>query len=264
MCASAAYLEGVGELREWIEIALTNPGPRYSGNPKSTWKVDSHLWTRLGGYRAFAFNFNIRRAAAVVMGSREARMYNDTMFVKEPSAPEPTPWHQDLPYFRLGGPNNCSAWIVLDPANQASGAISYTLGSHRWGKMFCSMSFATGQFRIEDAFDGVAPDIDADPDGYPTIGFEVQPGDVVFHHLLTLHKAGPDSSRGTRRRVHTIRLAGDDSTWVNRPFSAAEFKTDLRDGDALEGPEFPVLWPRTGVEDVGFTRAVPTLNPWSG
>jgi len=237
--------DGVDLLREWIEVAIQNPSAMAGDKPGRTYIVDTRLWARFEGFRQFAFDSNIAEAAAIVMGSRQVRMYNDSMFVKEPSAPEPTPWHQDLPYFRLEGHKNCSAWIALDPANEASGAMSYALGSHRWGKLFRPVSFAKpGEYRSEEAFDGPAPDIDADPKRYPTVTFDLQPGDVVFHHLRTLHKAGPNSSKGTRRRVHTIRFAGDGSTWIDRPYSTVEFQNELRDGDPLDGPDFPVLWQR--------------------
>ena len=232
---------GVDRLRELVELAIRNPDPARNPKPGRTYIVETGLWKRFRGFRDFAFDSGIAEAAALVMGSREARMYNDTMFVKEPSAPEPTPWHQDLPYFRLDGPRNCSAWIALDPANAASGAMTYVPGSHRWGKLYQPTSFVTGENQSSDGFDGTPPDVDADPDRYPTVGFEVEPGDVVFHHLLTLHKAGPNGSTGTRRRVHTIRFAGDGSTWLNRPFSTVEFETKLDDGAPLDGPDFPVL-----------------------
>ena len=235
---------GVEFLRKWVEEAINNPDLSRNPKPNRTYIVESRLWKRFEGFRRFAFESNIAEAAATVMGSREVRMYNDTMFVKEPSAPEPTPWHQDLPYFRLDGAKNCSAWIALDPAKGASGAMTYALGSHRWGKFYRPTSFATGQQQSGQAYDGNPPDIDADPDRFPTASFEVQPGDVVFHHLLTLHKAGPNSSKRTRRRVHTIRFAGDGSTWLNRPFSTVEFETELTDGQPLRGSDFPVLWPR--------------------
>jgi ectoine hydroxylase-related dioxygenase (phytanoyl-CoA dioxygenase family) len=122
--------------------------------------------------------------------------------------------------------------------------MSYVLGSHRWGKLFRPVSFSKpGEFhQAADTYDGEAPNIDADPERYPTVTFDLQPGDVVFHHLLTLHKAGANSTEGTRRRVHTIRFAGDGTKWVNRPFATFEFVNALREGDLLEGPDFPILW----------------------
>ncbi len=241
----------IGLLREWMETAIKNRSSKYSAKPDATYIVDAHLWAKYEGFKRFAFDSNIAEAAGIVMGSQQVRMYNDAMFVKEPSAPEPTPWHQDLTYFRLNGPNNCSAWIPLDPANEASGAMSYVIGSHRWGKMFRPVNFAKpGTFHSEAEFNGPPPDVDAEPDRYPTVTFDVRPGDVVFHHLLTLHKAGPNSSKGTRRRVHTIRFAGDNSTWTHRPFATVEFENEPEDGAPLEGAEFPILWPKVKDNDL--------------
>ena len=237
--------EWIRLLRAAIDQALLAPGPGRKSTPGSRYIVENSLWRHNESFRRFALESPIGRAAAIVMGCREARLYNDTMFVKEPGATEPTPWHQDLPYFKLAGANNCSVWIGLDPVTQASGAMSFALGSHRWGKMFRPINFGkdAGQASSEDAFDGFAPDIDATPERYPTASFDLEPGDVTFHHLLTLHSATPNSTADLRRRAHTIRFAGDGATWIDRPYSTAEFDTDLKDGEPLDGPLFPVLWP---------------------
>jgi ectoine hydroxylase-related dioxygenase (phytanoyl-CoA dioxygenase family) len=235
----------VEDLRAWIEVAIANPSPRFAGAPGRTYAVDTHLWTKFEGFRKVAFDSRIAEAAATVMGSRQVRLYYDNMFVKEPAAPEPTPWHQDLPYYRLGGRDVCSAWIALDPANAASGAMTYGLGTHGWGKMFRSNDDGdAGPAAFAPPFAGPAPDLDREPGLCPTVTFDLGPGDVVFHHLLTLHKAGPNTTRSLRRRVHTIRLAGDDAIWAERPFWKVAFETELPDGAPLDGPEFPILWPR--------------------
>lgn len=234
-------------LREAVEAAIKNPGDKGGGEVGDGYFVVPSLWHRFEGFGRFASESPIGQAAAAIMGSKIARMYSDTIFVKERASPEPTPWHQDLPYFRMDGDRNCSAWIPLDPADQNSGAMSYAVGSHRWGKLFNPISFGReGGESIAEApeFSGEVPDIDADPERYPTVGFTVEPGDVVFHHLATVHKAGPNNSRAVRRRVHTVRMAGDGATWLNRRFSTVDFDVDLVDGDPLEGAPFPVLWPR--------------------
>lgn len=228
----------VARLREWIEIAINNPEkPVESGR---TYIMETHLSSRFEGFRDFLYNSPIAEAAASIMGSKEVRFYNDTIFVKEPAAPEPTPWHQDQGYCFLGGKDNCATWIPLDPADEASGAMTYAIGSHRWGKMFTQPdSTNPGSY-----FDGPTPDIEADPERYPVVVFQLEPGDVVFHHLMTLHRAGPNTKKGTRRRVLSNRFVGDDAIWTDRPFAHAIFETDLKSGDRLRGLQFPLLWPR--------------------
>lgn len=235
-------------LREAIDHAIANPGPGKKPGGQGYF-VENCLWRHHEGFAAFAKQGPIARVAALLMRAHQVRMYNDTMFVKEPAAPEPTPWHHDLPYFNMAGRQNCSVWIPLDPVTQASGAMSFVRGSHRWGKMFQPVSFGQkgGERLSEDGFDGAIPDIEGNPAQYDIASFDMQPGDVTFHHLLTLHKAGANTTTGTRRRVHTIRMGGDDATYIDRPYSVAEFDTDLTTGEPLSGPLFPVLWPAPDV-----------------
>lgn len=230
-------------LRNAVEEALAHPGPGRKPGGQGYF-VENCLWQHHAGFAHFAKEGPIAAVAGALMGARQVRMYNDTMFIKEPSAPEPTPWHHDLPYFKMDGAQNCSVWIPLDPVSQASGAMSFVRGSHRWGKMFQPISFGRkgGARLTDDGFDGAIPDIDGDL-SYDIASFDMQPGDVTFHHLLTVHKAGANTTTGTRRRVHTIRMAGDDAVYADRPYSVAEFDTDLQDGEPLSGSLFPVLWP---------------------
>lgn len=236
----------VETLREAVEVVINNPGPGRKSKPGSSYIVENSLWRHHEVFNRFIQESPVAEAAATVMGSKEVRLYNDSLFVKEPGASELTPWHHDLPYFRINGEKTCSIWMGLDPVKVETGALRFVRGSHLWGKMFRPVSF-TGLDTGDDVFDGVVPDIDADPERYPTIGWDLEPGDVTFHHLLTLHSAKPNSSLVNRRRAHTVRFTGDGVTWINRPYSTAEFDVDLKDGDLLEGACLPKVWPKGGV-----------------
>ena len=228
----------VERLRDWVEIAIENP--EKPAKSDRTYIIETHLSARFEGFRDFIHDSPIAEAAATIMGSKDVRFYNDTIFVKEPSAPEPSPWHQDQPYCFLNGRDNCATWIPLDPADEASGAMTYAIGSHRWGKMFK----LPDSDKPETYFDGPIPDIAGDTERYPTVIFQLEPGDVVFHHLMTLHRAGPNTTKGIRRRVVSNRFIGDDATWIDRPFAYAKFDNDMKTGDPIRGSEFPLLWPR--------------------
>lgn len=227
---------GIAHLRKWTDIAIDNRGALTELSNKSYIR-ETRLSARFQGFRDFVSTSRCGEAAAWILGGREVRLFNDTIFVKEPSAPDPTPWHQDQQSFNLAGPNVCAIWIALDPVTEATGAMSYVLGSHRWGKTFNPIHEA-------DEFDGPVPDIDADPDRYPKVMFDLQPGDAVFHHLQTVHKAGPNTSSSLRRRAYSIRFAGDGCTWADRKYLTARFDTPLNEGDPIDGPMFPVLWPQ--------------------
>ena len=69
-------------------------------------------------------------------------------------------------------------------------------------------SFLAGNALVfdEGALEEV-PDIEADRDAFPILGWQMQPGDAVAFNMLTLHAAGPADSR---RRAVSFRLIGDD------------------------------------------------------
>jgi ectoine hydroxylase-related dioxygenase (phytanoyl-CoA dioxygenase family) len=89
------------------------------------------------------------------------------------------------------------------------------------------------------------PDIDANPGRHRILGWELDPGDAVCFHMLTLH-----GSRGTgktsRRRVFSVRLLGDDMRHTPRQWrTSPEFPgltEELAAGATLEHPLFPVVW----------------------
>jgi ectoine hydroxylase-related dioxygenase (phytanoyl-CoA dioxygenase family) len=236
----------VGHLRKWTEIAIetsADPSARrdaYTAEMRrQAYIIETRLAARFDGFRDFALNSRCGEAAAACLGSQEVRLFNDTIFVKEPSAiSAPTPWHQDQHAFNLGGTKVCAIWIALDPVTEASGAMTYALGSHRWGKEF------TLYTHPNEPFDGPPPDVDAHPELYPTASFDLEPGDAVFHHLMTLHKAGPNTTAGTRRRGYSIRFAGDGTYWFVRMHTTASIDTKLKSGEPLKDEAFPVLWPR--------------------
>ena len=137
----------------------------------------------------------------------------------------------------------CSVWVGLDPVTRDTGAMSFALGSQRWGRQYRAANFGTGQEYEGEALDGSMPDIDADPSAYPTVCYEMVPGDVTFHHANTAHSARGNSSLATRRRGYSVRLTGDDVVWHSPPRIPRGFKV-LEEGRRLDDPFYALLWPQ--------------------
>lgn len=100
-----------------------------------------------------------------------------------------TPAHQDGYYFCLRPNEACTVWIPLEPVDEANGALVYIKGSHRFGVREHNASNLLGfsQGLVED------------PHSLgESVVCEVAPGDVLVHHSLTVHYAGPN--RTERRR----------------------------------------------------------------
>lgn len=242
----------IGWLRDHVQHVLDhangNPGARNiaaEAGKTGRFHNESSLWRNWPGFADFIRQSPIAPAAADLTGSRGIRLYNDHLLVKEPGTDAPTPWHQDGAYFRMQGSQMLSVWIGLDPVGEATGAMSFVRGSHAWNKMFRPVAFASGADRESEAFDGSMPDIDSDREAYDLVCYEMEPGDVTFHHALTIHGSGGNKSSSQRRRGYSVRFAGDDVRYALRSWTSYVIGEGLKDGDPLNGHcDFPLLWPK--------------------
>ena len=87
------------------------------------------------------------------------------------------------------------------------------------------------------------PDIEGDRGAFRILSWELEPGDAVFFHMLTLHAAGGAT---TRRRAFSVRFLGDDATHAPREWTTSpEFPglvDELPAGAKMDNRRFPVLW----------------------
>ena len=83
--------------------------------------------------------------AARLTGSRQVRLYHDHMLTKEPGTRQPTPWHQDQPYYNVDGLQNVSFWIPVDPVSRAA-TLEFAAGTHR-GPWLMPRTFMTHEAR---------------------------------------------------------------------------------------------------------------------
>lgn len=180
--------------------------------------------------------------AGTLLSARQIQFWEDTTFVKAPGTRQKTAWHQDLGYFQIEGDQCLIAWIPLDPAGLRNGVTRYVRGSHRWGEVY-----APNIFISPTTFPGApgprCPDIDADPDRWDIVSFEVEPGDVILHHVRTLHGAGGNPSADWRRAV-SFRYCGEGIRYWDRPGATPQIKgaQGHGDGDILSPEVFPVVW----------------------
>jgi ectoine hydroxylase-related dioxygenase (phytanoyl-CoA dioxygenase family) len=239
----------VERLRDQIEETLANvradSDRAARANKSGKFVAESSLWLRYPVFREFAFESPLSHVAAEILRTSEVRLFNDSIFVKEPGTDVRSPWHQDLPYLRITGMQTCSAWVALDDVTVDSGAVQYVAGSHRWNKLFAPIEFGTEEVRPHHAGDGMVPmpDIDAERDRYRIVSFDLHPGDVAIHNLRTVHGAPGNSSPTRRRRAFALRMAGDDVVGYDRLVGNSRADTTIVPGEPL-GEGFPVLWPR--------------------
>lgn len=251
VCVRGAFDAAEVELaRDAIEAnlaSLSSFAKRASAEDDGAFVEDFCSWQRIPELEAFIRGSGAAEIAGELMGAQTVRLYHDHLLVKEPGTRQRTPWHQDLPYYNVDGRQNVSMWFPVDPVPRAS-TLEFVAGSHR-GPWYMPRTFLDGQAKwFPDGTLEELPDIAADPERYPVIGWELEPGDAVFFHMLTLHAAGGTSADQPRRRVLSVRFLGDDMVHVPRPWATSPpfpgLEDELPAGAPLDHPLFPVLWSR--------------------
>ncbi len=252
-------MEWIEQMRAAIDRILENPGSasvEYTPEgEKGRYYGDFFVWMRDPDFKAFMKDSPMPQLAAQVMKATSAHFFYDQLLVKEANTKEPTPWHQDLPYWPVRGNDILSLWVPFDRATEETGVVTYVKGSHKWGKMFAPSAFGkdTGFAEIY-AKAGLEPlpDVEANREDYDLTAFELDPGDVIIHHPLTLHYASGNASTTGRRRGLALRYLGDDAEFDGRPGTFVENTKvmtllpgfAMKDGDRFEDPLFPQVWPR--------------------
>ena len=240
--------EEVELLRAGIEANLAQPSARAkvaSDRDDPGWFIEDFCcWQENSCYRRVIFESALGRAGAALMRSHTARLYHDHMLTKEPGTRQRTPWHQDQPYYNISGRQNCSFWIPVDPVSRES-TLELLAGSHR-GPWLMPRSFRDAQARwFPEGTLADLPDIEADRSAFRILGWELQPGDAVCFHMLTLHAAAGVPA-GRRRRVFSVRLLGDDIRHAPRRWPTSPdfpgLEAQLPAGAPMEHPLFPLLW----------------------
>jgi hypothetical protein len=176
---------------------------------------DAAGWRQDGRIRDVAFFSPLPEIAGELLRARQVQFWEDTTFVKAPHTRQKTAFHQDLGYFQISGDQCGVAWVPLDPAGPWNGVTQYVRGSHRWGKVYAPNIFLS-QTPFPGADGPRCPDIEADPAAWDIVSFEIAPGDVIFHHVLTVHGAGGNTSAHWRRAM-SFRYCGEEVRFLDRP-----------------------------------------------
>lgn len=221
-----------------------------AGAKKGSFMLDTAVATRLKEFRRFVLRGAGPEIAAALLQSETVRYFGDQVFVKEPGTRERTAFHQDAPYFNIEGDQCCVLWIPADPVRLEHGAMIYVRGSHVGRELYKPNVFVS-QTALPFAEGPELPDIEAEPEKFDLVHFDVEPGDVLVHHYRTVHGTGGNTSRYQVRRAASVRYCGDDIRYCMRPGAPAQlhYTHQLKDGDPLGGPDFPVVWSRSRAKE---------------
>lgn len=118
------------------------------------------------------------------------------LFGKAPRIGNPTPPHQDGYYFMLEPMAAMTCWIALDRADQENGCIRYVPGSHLRGMRPHALSSVLG-------FSQGIVDF-GEEDRAVEVEVPVEPGDVIAHHCMTIHRTDANPSDRLRRALGCV------------------------------------------------------------
>jgi ectoine hydroxylase-related dioxygenase (phytanoyl-CoA dioxygenase family) len=172
--------------------------------------------------------------AAQLSGANELRVWHDQIQYKPQAQGGRLHWHQDSPAWPTLQPKDAqiTAWVALDDADLDNGCMYMAPGSHLWGN--------------HDAFLRSVPDGAPLPDthdGQPVyvVTCPVKKGHVHFHHSLTWHGSGANTSNRPRRAIaiHYMSELTRYNAAGNHPMKP--FIT-VADGAPIVGDAFPLVW----------------------
>ena len=230
--AGAICLRGLFD-ENWIARMRKAVDRRVAGSAQHASKRASHysftelfMWRDDPDFRSFVFDSPAGAIAARLLRSRTVRFYFDQIFNKEPGMLAPSPWHNDLPFYPIQGTQVCSVWLALDPVTKESSGLEYIAGSHKWSK----------------PFERDAAAVEAERPKLEVLNWDMQPGDCLVHHGLTVHGAGGNATLNMRRRALATRWIGEDIAYrvregSHQPLCAPGLKT----GDPLPAEQFPAF-----------------------
>ena len=219
---------------------------------------DSQAWQGIEQYRQFIFNSPAAQIAGALMESKHINFYFDAVFVRSAGSQFATPWHQDEPYWSVEGFDTCTIWMPLVPVKRKN-ALAYVPGSHRLDSVFYQYNFGnlnpdakTGVDQVD--FSSVAeksfPDIDADPESFGVVSWDMQPGDCVAFNSRIMHGGSGKLDEDRELRVFTTKWLGDDvrikfrECGMDPDHSTIMTEHGLKPGDRPGTDLYPRVWSR--------------------
>lgn len=121
------------------------------------------------------------------------------VFGKAPRIGKVTPPHQDGNYWKLVPNEGLTMWLALDAVDEANGCLRYVPGSHRKPMRSHAASNTFGfSLGITDF---------GSSDQQMEVAICAEPGDLIVHHGLTIHRADANRSDRLRRALGFVYYA---------------------------------------------------------
>jgi ectoine hydroxylase-related dioxygenase (phytanoyl-CoA dioxygenase family) len=213
-----------------------------AGNP-GRYFMDIFMWRHDPDFRAFVFESPAAEIAGQIMGSPRVHFFYDQLFITDPGTHERTFWHNDLPFWPVRGEQIVSIWLALSRVTRETSGVEYVRGSHRWGKWYKAITpMRDPHYETTELEE--CPDFSTMRDRHDVVSWDMEPGDVLIHHALTVHGSSENTSPSERRIGLATRWTGEDVVYDPRPATLPIDSRGLEKGAPLGGEVFPLVWSR--------------------
>jgi len=214
---------------------------------------DTLAWRKIEEYKKFIFDSPAAQICGQLMKTTTVHYFFDAVFVRSPGTKFETPWHQDEPYWSIEGYDACTLWMPLVPVKQKN-CLSFVPGSHLIKSVFNQKNFGelTGNPKDQVDFSKVAdqefPDINANPERFGVVSWELQPGDCIAFNGRTMHGGSGKLDNDTGLKIFTTKWMGDDvrikfrNYGMDPDFSSVMIKKGLKSGDRPDTDMYPLVW----------------------
>ncbi|MEM9375151.1 MAG: phytanoyl-CoA dioxygenase family protein [Pseudomonadota bacterium] len=205
--------------------------------------VRSFNWSKMETLASISLHNPLPELAAELMEATRINFYGDQLFLKEPMSIRRTAFHQDATYFHLEGEQCCTMWIPLDRVDTENSTMGYVRRSHK-GPLYLPNTFVSQLPMPGSTGHEQLPDIEGNEEDFDIVYCEAEPGDVIIHHVRTLHGSTGNTSATRRRRAIGLRYIGDDVRYFERDGAPPDSQKSahLQNGDVMDSPEFPLVW----------------------
>src|SRR5262245_52479445 len=192
------------------------PGPHDLRKIDNAWWADPNL-------AALATDARLGEIAAALLGASSVRLWQDQLLYKPPGGPSETTigWHQDWASWDTVASHAAfvTAWVAFDDVDDDNGAMQIIPASHTWGLVPGASNFfgtdrdaqlaRLGASRAARAQDSPAARAQDSPAAraqdyrraVQSRSIVMRAGQVSFHHPLTFHGSGPNTSNRMRRSL---------------------------------------------------------------
>ncbi|UVI31242.1 phytanoyl-CoA dioxygenase family protein [Paenibacillus spongiae] len=217
-------------------------------HPRSLRKTDNSHWSDLT-LRKVATDPTIGAIAGKLLGAESIRLFHDQLLYKPGRATAKETanvgWHQDYVYWQCCmEPTLVTAWVAFTDVDLSNGCMQVVPRSNQWGLLSVNNFFEQNLEKQRDMMDIPANE------KFETVPLVMKAGQVSFHHALTIHGSGPNTTDHARRSM-AVHLMSGETRYRSTEKGDGHFNAQMmkgKDGERFQGENWPVLYPAGSVD----------------